>query len=422
MALARPWVGICSYYLLAILGPQYIWWWNFDGLRPSLVAAVCTVLGILISATQGKYDCSVLLRREKLWMLMLWATIVVSYYCGPFVDMFQSTGLSPQSVFYFTNVAFVFYYFAVLEINTLNKVSFLFIIFVISTVYLVYWANSQYFSKNWAQFSMGRLRGPAAIDGGSIYGDENAFAMLFVTGLPFVYYWGSGLKLQWQKWLVWAWIPFGWHAVFLTGSRGGLVGLGVGVLATVLLSQRKIFALILIPCFVFFYQWQAGDIMGKRSKTIVEYEGEGSAEQRIAAWTGGLRMILDHPITGVGLGSFITALPYYHKTSPRVAHNTLIQFTAESGVGAGVAYVLIIFTFFRNARMIRRRYGVIENCDDERIWRYNDACVVSFSGLLVCSMFLSLNTYEIFFVLLIIGGALKRICDRECQLEEIESV
>jgi hypothetical protein len=31
MALVRPWIGINSYYLLAILGPQYIWWWNFQG-------------------------------------------------------------------------------------------------------------------------------------------------------------------------------------------------------------------------------------------------------------------------------------------------------------------------------------------------------------------------------------------------------
>ncbi len=56
----------------------------------------------------------------------------------------------------------------------------------------------------------------------------------------------------------------------------------------------------------------------------------------LTAWEGGLRMVMSHPLTGVGLSSFITALPDYIESRHMVAHNTLVQFAAESGVGAGL--------------------------------------------------------------------------------------
>jgi hypothetical protein len=46
----------------------------------------------------------------------------------------------------------------------------------------------------------------------------------------------------------------------------------------------------------------------------------------------------------------------------------------------------------------------------DKINLYNKAGTASFSGLIVCSLFLSLNVYEIFFVLLLFNNALYQIC------------
>jgi hypothetical protein len=347
-------------------------------------------------------------------LAFLWFCITCSYYFGPYVSHFSSGGLGPVQVFSITNTFFLFYFFAVLEMNETRKLRYLVIVFAASTAYLVYWANDQYLSQNWMQFEFGRLLGPASVDGGSIYRDSNVFAMLFVTGLPFIYYLGWELKNKWLRWLLWAIIPLGWHAVFLTGSRGGLVGIAVIVTLVLILSNRKILTLPLLLFFLVFYQWQAGDVMHQRSDQIIDIEGEDSAEDRLTAWRGGFEMVLSHPVTGVGVGSFITALPSFIESRHMVAHNTFVQFAAESGVGAGLAYLSVVWLFFFNSKKIR--YWCLHSSEDEennQIALYNNASTASFAGLIVCSLFLSLNVYEIFFVLLLFNNALYQICSKK---------
>jgi len=238
-ALVRAWVGIVAYYLLAILGPQYIWWWNFEGLRVSLIIALATLSGVGFSIMKQNYDYSFLLNKHNFWLGLLWLCIAVSYFFGPFVPLFSHSGLDPSQLFSITNTIFLFYFCATLEMNEIRKLRYLIIVFLISTIYLTYWANDQYVSGNWAQFNFGRLMGPSGLGGGSIYRDENAFAMLFVTGFPFLWYISWELKKDWIRWVLWAILPLTWHAVFLTGSRGGLIGLAAVFLCILFLSKKK---------------------------------------------------------------------------------------------------------------------------------------------------------------------------------------
>jgi len=407
---ARPWVGVMAYYLLALLGPQYIWWWVFGEERVSLAIAVATALGIGFRLLGGRLEFNYLKTPINLWLAFLWLFLVISYYNGAYVSAFESSGLTPEQKLEMVNNIFIFYFCGVLVVNRAGIVHYFSFVLVVATAYLIYWANVQYLTANWSQFSMGRLMGPTSIRGGSIYRDENDFAMLFVTGLPFLYYVGVESGRRWLRYLLWAMIPVGWHAIFLTGSRGGLLGLCVVTGFIVLRSRRKMLAIPLALLLVVCYQFQAGDTMKHRSEQISEYEGESSAEMRITAWNGGLKMIREHPFTGVGLGSFITALPHYEDTTPRVAHNTFIQYCAESGVGAGVCYVMIIVTFFRNAAGISRACRNRTAPDELSLWRTcNDASLTSFAGLIVCSVFLSLNTYEVFYFLVIMNNALRVI-------------
>lgn len=411
-ALLQPWIGIVAYYTLALLGPQYIWWWNFEGLRVSFIVAVCTLAGISLKLLQGGCDFDYLKTRQNFWVFVLWFSIVLSYYFGPFVT---SDPLASARLFSITNNIFLFYFCSCLIINDIKQLRYLGLILIISTLYLTWWANSQYLTAlstgNWSAFNWGRLMGPRNVDGYSIYGDENAFALVFVTGIPFIYYAALAIERKWLRYALYGSIPLAWHAVFLTASRGGLVGLGVVTILIALLGTRKILVVPLLISFVFFYQWQAGNVMQGRSAYIVNYQEESSADMRIAAWKGGVKMIETHPITGVGLGKFALALPMYADTSPRIAHNTFIQFAAESGIGAGLAYLMAIYLFFRNALRI---YGWCRDPANHERSRWvetlNNASIVSFAGLTVCALFLSLTTYEIFFYLLIINNTLAVWC------------
>jgi len=208
-------------------------------------------------------------------------------------------------------------------------------------------------------------------------------------------------------------IVFGWHAVFLTGSRGGLIGLAITILILFWNSNKKWLAFLLIPAFFMFYSMQGGDTMKDRAASINQYEKDSSSQMRIIAWKGGMRMIASHPITGVGIGSFITALPQYIETSPRVAHNTFIQFAAESGAGAGFCYLMVITIFIKNFLNTSslRKLGRLSDPLRELLLLH-DAASVSFVGLVVCSIFLSLNNYEIFYFLLIFSNTLSVLLRR----------
>ena len=131
-------------------------------------------------------------------------------------------------------------------------------------------------------------------------------------------------------------------------------------------------------------------------------------------------MIKDHPLSGVGLGSFVTALPSYIDSKPREAHNTFIQFAAESGVGAGLCYLAIIGTFLKNSRYIYRTFKQ-QPSDDSFYQLLNAASSISFLGLVVCSLFLSLNRYEIFFYLVIINNSLMTVRSRTAVLDPSEA-
>jgi probable O-glycosylation ligase (exosortase A-associated) len=414
-AIAHPWVGIIAYYLLAIFGPQYIWWWAFGGLRVSFIVALSTFCGTILHLSSGKLDFRFLKTKLNFWALILWTFVIISYYFGPYVSKFRSAGLGPEELFPLNNKMFIFYFCATLIMDRIKNLRYLSFVFIGAALYMIYWANMQYFNQNWYQFNMGRLMGPYDIWGGSIYRDENAFAMFFVTGIPFLYYLSLGVQRSWLRFLLWGFILLGVHAVFLTGSRGGLVGLGVISAYVALKSRNKLFVLPLIFAILFIaFYWQGGSVMKERSETISDYEGEGSAEQRITAWKGGAGMISAHPLIGVGLGSFITALPDFSDTSPRVAHNTFIQFAAESGVIAGLAYLMIVSHFFISSIRINkwclRSDSCLETQQLKQVRYLNDASTASFAGLVVCSLFLSLNAYEIFFYLLIFSNSLNVLC------------
>lgn len=405
-SLSKPWIGIIAYYLLALLGPQYVWWWNFRDLHVSLIVAVCTMVGFALMFLKGKIETGFIKTRQNRILFGLWCFLVISYFFGPFVAS-NNTTFNPTELINRATKIYLFYFISVLLINDIKKLYYLSLIIIVTTLFYIYWSNMQYVSGNWTQFNMGRLMGPTSVDGGGIYSDENNFAMLFVTGIPFIYFLSQIITRKLIRYSLLCCIPLGWHSVFLTGSRGGLLGLGVVTVIGLLYSKRITLIFIMLLIFVGFYQWQAGNTMKQRSETITAYQGESSAEARIRVWTGGIKMLGDNPITGVGIGSFMFACPKYVDGIPLIAHNTLVQYFAESGIGAGVCYVFIISNFvYCSKKLFRWVRANKDNEDIDKLKYLLQACTTSFAGLITCSMFLSLNYFEVYYYLLIIINAL----------------
>jgi len=404
-SIVRPWIGVVFAYLLVVLEPQAIWFWDFAGVRPALWVLLPTGVGIVLGLVRGLFDPTILLMKRNLFVLVLWLCLVLSYYFGPYTHVEGPWRFDDaDSVFSIVNKMMLLYFMACLCMDTEQKLKTLYLVICGSALYLIYWGNHQYFSGK----LMGeRLTGPSPLEGGGVYHDENNFAMLFVVAQPFLWYLGFAFKKSVVRWAWWLVIPFCWHAVFLTASRGGLVGLAVTIFLIAMRSKYRMLGLALVPAFVFVYFWQGGGLMKSRATTIVHFEQESSAETRLQSWRAASHMIAAHPLIGVGLASYGPAFPDYSKDHPREAHNTFLQITAESGMIAGLMYVLIVFSciraLWRTSTELRKR-------DTEQrgsfMYLMNEATLISFCGLVTCSLFLSLQIFEIFYCLNVLANGI----------------
>ena len=411
VSIARPWIGIVIAYLFAVLTPQTIWWWSFTDLRPVYWILLPTLIGFVVLMVKGKIDFSIVRNRRCLFLLVLWICFTLSFYFGPYVSTggpyrFTDAGWAMETIHKMFLLSFV----GTLCIDDKKKLLPLAGVVVVAGIYLIYWANLQYLTGQ----AYGRLAGPVDQYQIGIYADENNFSMVFVVAQPFIWYAGFLLKNKFLRWGVWLIIPFGWHAVFLTASRGGLIGLAVVTLLVAIRARSKMLGLLFIPALLAAYMWQAGDLMKSRAGTIETYKTEASANQRLEAWSAARAMIADNPLTGVGLTSFGPAFSSYSEFHPREAHNTFLQISAESGLIAGFSYLIVVLSslwaLWRNGTRYRKRGELIT---ENRLYLLNEAILVAFAGLAVCSVFLSHQIFEMFYFLCLLVNSVLYLSAKE---------
>jgi len=404
LSIVRPWIGVVCAYLLVVLDPAAIWFWDFGDVRPALWVLLPSGIGTVLGILRGAFDPTILLSKRNLFILILWLCLNISYYLGPYTHVpgpfrFDDPDMSLDLI----NKMMLLYFMACLCIDTEQKIKALFLVICGSAVYLIYWGNMQYFS---GRLMGARLAGPTSLQGSGVYTDENDFAMVFVVAQPFLWYLGLAFRRTVWRWGLWLVIPFCWHAVFLTASRGGLIGLAVTILLIAIRSRSRLLGFALIPAFVFVFLWQGGGLMKSRADTIASYQEDPSAEARLQSWRAAFHMIAAHPFTGVGLASYGPAFPHYSNYKPREAHNTLLQITAESGIPAGLMYLLIVISvitsLWRAANHGNRRDA---DSGGRSLHIINEATLVSFCGLVACSLFLSLQLFEIFYCLNVLANA-----------------
>jgi putative inorganic carbon (HCO3(-)) transporter len=225
--------------------------------------------------------------------------------------------------------------------------------------------------------------------------DRNDFAMVLAMSLPFSYYF-----FRTEKGLlrIGFFILHGLILVvtLLTNSRMGflLICIYLGILF--LQSKRKtVYLIITIPVIILAISIAPKPIVD-RMETITKYQEDASAMGRIQAWNVGLAMMIDKPITGVGLDSFERPgiFSRYSNYKPRVAHNAYIQLGAEAGIPALFLYLSIIVT--SALKMWRLR----SSSDDDTQRLFCNAMLVSL--ILYCggAVFLSAEDRESFYVLI----------------------
>ena len=402
VSIFAPWVGVIASHIISVMTPQAIWWWDFIGMRPSFDIMVPVILGFIIAVLRGGVDWRQMNTPLNKMVALLWTFFAVSFLFGPYVDVINRWRFfDPTVVFETVSKVFLSYFIAAALIDNTKKVKYLSMVLVITFVYMTYWANSQYYVNH----VYGRLHGPQSITGGGIYYDQNYFAVLFVTGAPFLYFLSKQWNSRWASVIVSIVIMLSWNAIFLTASRGALLGLLSVIVVFAVRSKKKYIGLAVVVALALAFWHDGGSLMKKRATTITNYSANASAEDRLDAWRAAIRMMEAHPFTGVGFASFGQAYPTYSKTHPHVAHDTFFQIGGECGVFAGALYLFMMGATLNRLRKNANRLAArMENSEIHFYYLLSEGCFYSLIGFFVCAIFLSLQAYSLWYYLLLVSN------------------
>lgn len=399
----NPFLGVLAYYTFAFMRPQETFW-GLGDTRLTFLVSAATVGAALIQFAL-KPSLEFLKSKQCFFVALLWLIIYLSTHFGDF------GGPEPKWMDYY-NKLFLIYFVAMALLTSEKKLFALAWVMGLSIGYLGYWANEMYFVHGWH-----KVHGPGRP--GATFYDENDFAMVIVMGVPFLWYLMRSTKNVILRLGLLALIPVCAHAVMLTFSRGGFLGLAASMAVVALRDRNRALGGFLIVCGLAFFTLFAGNEYKARINSINSYEEDRSATGRLESWEAGINMAVSNPLFGVGLKRYMTAFPYYSNFQPRVAHNSWVQLGAECGLVALACYGLLIVLTIRALVRIERRLPSLRSEHRDLTLQLARMIEATLVGYLVCGFFLSMEDFEFFYILVGMAQVLDRIS--ETRLREAEA-
>lgn len=398
----RPDIGVFAYFLMSIMAPQFIWPWVFDAIPAFSIVAGTTILAFVFSMLFGKVDLSVYKHHQNILLLIMVLFFNLSTTFSPFPEFSSFT--SALVVQETLNTIVIMYFVCLPLIAKEDSLKNLIILFTGIIIYYVYWSNSAYFSYEFFRFNQGRLPGPQH----SPYRDENVFGVLFIVGMPFLLFGFFYFKNIFIKALLGLSLLFLWHSIILTGSRGALVAVSCATIFAYGLIKSRMFGAILIVGFIAAIIYQGGQLLDRTQNTITvaQEDSEKKLDPRLQSWEVGLGLIKRYPLFGVGVQRFQQATRmHYPDRIAYVAHNTFLNFAANTGLINGVIYIYFFFLHFKFFRFARKN-----NIENYPFLNFaNKAIMTGLVGFYVGAMFLDLIIFEAYYFLLLLGLAKDRI-------------
>lgn len=367
-ALWNPLLGIVGYIGHYCIGADRQWWnapLSGLGIRYSFTLAAATAVGILLNWRKLRFGSSLLHRPEKLALLFL-GIVWLSVLMGPeTVGRYDRPGIDHPSV-KFTKIM-IFAFMLTHVVTTRKDLDRLLWVLILGAFVL----GHQAWSTPRSAFNRGRLESV----GGPDFAEANFFATYMAGMVPLI-----GVMFLRSRWIGKAACllagAFTVNALVLTRSRGGFVGLALGMVAAALVAPRRhrgkiaLGLAVAIAGGVYLADPQFIDRMS--TITTEEEQMEGAASSRIEIWRGGLRMLKDHPL-GVGAGNFYQTIGRYAPAHEgRDAHNTYVRAACELGIQGIAVFAAMIFVAGRSLWKLGREVEGLppEEQDRRRLLSY----------------------------------------------------
>ena len=263
--------------------------------------------------------------------------------------------------------AVVFYYFTVAFVTTERDLRRLMVVFVACQIFRVleplylhvtygYWGNAASMEGG-AEFLERLSGGPFDIV------NANGLAFVICTILPFMYFLS---RSSWRLRILFLLItPALLYALALTGSRSGLIGIGiVGVGILIKSKHRTALLVVIVLIATVGFNLLSPDMQDRYLSIFGKGEkNAATAAERYEGMSEQLRVALRRPLFGHGLGTsaeanshFSTAGPYVGRAIP--AHNLYLEVAQELGFTGVIIFALFVMSiataFLQSQRVLGR--------------------------------------------------------------------
>ncbi len=328
-ALFSPYMGICIYILFGVLSPNALWYYSLDdtflnsGLGFSEVVAYPTIVGWTLNhfgnMNLGKATLPI---------------ICLACYCGWVLLSLIAAGWNVYGwVQIFMNIRLFLAILIVVSLcNTFQQLRIFVWILVFSFGFIAFELNMSYLQG----FNRLQITGYAGMD-------NNFFAVSMVVGTVLAFFTGISEKNIALKGLAFFFALLQAHVIMFSMSRGGMLGLIIAFMCTVIVLPKNTQNLT----FIFLGAAIGASLWGPtpRERFMTAFANmedlDGSAMSRITSWKNCLVVMKEKPAFGVGVKNW-TRYSTGRFGMFLEAHSTWFQTAVDSGIPA----LLFLMGFF----------------------------------------------------------------------------
>lgn len=291
------------------------------------------------------------------------------------------------------------YLLLIYSLTSIKRIKILMIIFIVSaTIISIHGIDMlQHDGFGWtgAYAYLNRIRYPG------IFNDPNDIGMFLVITLPFVIFFYKNSNSFIPKILYLTCIGILLYAIYLTNSRGSILGIlsmvGFYMKNRIGIAKSVILGLLAMPLAV---------IMPSRMSEVAS--SDASAMGRLDAWYSGFHMFFSNPLSGIGAYRFTD----YHIIT---AHNSYVLVLAEMGFLGFFIWGMFLFLSFYMLYKIRihinNNSAIFGN--NNVYEALNTAFYYSFIGMLFTIFFLSRSYTIILYIFIGLTNAYYIIFSKE---------
>lgn len=417
-SMISPFWPLLFYYGLAVLRPQAIWNWAMPmNIRWSLIAAGLLLMSTLIHSSRifNKIHITHFLVSLLGYALLLIISTLIAYD----TQLAQHWGIEYAKII---AVALL----SLFVIDRIWHVQLMSFMVLLSIGYLAFRFNEQYFLE-------GHRLDIFHIGYGGL--DNNGAGLFMAMGIPIAYAFamgGGGENRRWLQLAAMAAGAFMVHAVMLSYSRGAMLAGSVGMLWLAIRHRPRTQAILGgVLCTALIITLAGPEIRGEFLSTQ-NYETDRSAQSRFTSWSAAWGIALDHPLFGAGIRNSSLLIQNYGTHMPgRTVHNQYLQIAADSGLPALGCYLVMVGIAVHNlGRSSNRAYTLARNpTTNPELLRDLKLMVPITLGLqgslitfLVGGVFLSLEVFELPWLLMTLGAVMPQILTNRIQSQEEQHV